>query len=84
MFEAIARSKIHLAIKLGKTFSYQIDKMQILMQNVIKNITKQNFDELVQLKEFVEFPQLKRDLANSILSWYGELTFKYNSFPKNK
>ena len=33
--------------------------MQILMQNVIENITKQNFDEIVQSEEFAEFPQLK-------------------------
>ena len=25
-----------------------MDKMQILMQRVVENITKQNFDELVQ------------------------------------
>ena len=29
------------------------------MQNVIENITKQNFDEIVQSEEFAEFPQLK-------------------------
>ena len=29
------------------------------MEKVIENIRKQNFDELVQIEEFVEFPQLK-------------------------
>ena len=29
------------------------------MEMVIENIRKQNFDELVQIEEFVEFPQLK-------------------------
>ena len=38
--------------------------MQILIQNAIENITKQNFDELVQNEELAEFPQLKGDLAN--------------------
>ena len=37
--------------------------MQNLIQNIIKNITKENFDELVQIEEFVELPQLKGDLA---------------------
>ena len=58
--------------------------MQILMQNVIENIAKQNFDELVQSEELVEFPRLKGDLANSPFTCYGKLSFKYNSFPKNK
>ena len=64
LFEAIARSKIHHAIKTDEVFSEKIDTMQILMQKVIENITKQNFDELVQSEEFVELPQLKGDLAN--------------------
>ena len=64
MFEAIARSKIHHAIKTDEVFSEKIDKMQILMQKVIENITKQNSDELVQSEEFVELPQLKGDLAD--------------------
>ena len=34
------------------------------MQNVVENITKQNFDKLVQSEEFVELPQLKGDFAN--------------------
>ena len=39
--------------------------MQILIQNVIKNIAKQYyFDVLKQREEFVEFPQLEGDLAN--------------------
>ena len=46
-----------------KYFLKKIDKMQILMQKVIENITKQNSDELVQSEEFVELPQLKGDLA---------------------
>ena len=29
------------------------------MEKVIENNRKQNFDELVQIEEFVEFPQLK-------------------------
>ena len=29
------------------------------MEKAIENIRKQNFDELVQIEEFVEFPQLK-------------------------
>ena len=29
------------------------------MEKVIENIRKQNFDELVQIEELVEFPQLK-------------------------
>ena len=33
--------------------------MKVLMEKVIENIRKQNFDELVQIEEFVEFPQLK-------------------------
>ena len=33
--------------------------MKVLMEMVIENIRKQNFDELVQIEEFVEFPQLK-------------------------
>ena len=33
--------------------------MKFLMEMVIENIRKQNFDELVQIEEFVEFPQLK-------------------------
>ena len=45
LFEATTRSKIHHAIKTDEIFSEQIDKMQILMQSVSKNITKQNFDE---------------------------------------
>ena len=50
------------------------------MQNVIKNITKQNFDELEKsFDQFVEFLQLFWTL-----SWYDEFTFKYNSFRKNK
>ena len=48
LFEAIARSKIHRAIKTDKVFSIKINEMQNLMQNVIQNITKQNFNELVQ------------------------------------
>ena len=39
LFEAIARTKIHHTIKKDEMFSKQIDKMQILMQNVVKNIT---------------------------------------------
>ena len=81
LFEAIARSKIHHAIKADEAFSENIDKMQTLMQSVIKNITKQNSHELVQSEEFAELPQLKRDLANYLNS---ELTVKYDSFPKNK
>ena len=39
--------------------------MQILIQNVIKNIAKQYyFDVLKQREEFVEFPQLEGDLVN--------------------
>ena len=64
LLEAIARSKIHHAIEADEKFSEQIDKMQILMQSVIENITKQNFDEMVQFKEFIELPQLRGDLAN--------------------
>ena len=64
LFEDVTRSKIHHAIKTDEIFSQQIDKTQVLMQNVIENIIKQSFDELVQSEEFVEFPQLKRDLAN--------------------
>ena len=57
--EAIARSKMRHAVKTNETFSQQIDKTEILMQNVIKNITKQNFDELEQsFDQFVEFLQL--------------------------
>ena len=33
------------------------------MQNVIENITKHNFDGLVQSEKFVELPQLKGYLA---------------------
>ena len=47
-----------------KYFLKKKDKMQILMQNVIENIAKQNFDELVQSEELVELPQPKGDLAN--------------------
>ena len=38
--------------------------MQILMENVIENITKQKFDELLLSEGVVELPQLKEDLAN--------------------
>ena len=59
LLEAIARSKMRHAVKTNETFSQQIDKTEILMQNVIKNITKQNFDELEQsFDQFVEFLQL--------------------------
>ena len=79
MLEAIVRSKMHHAMKADETFSYQLDKTQILMQNVIKNITKQNFDESEQsFDQFVEFHQLFWTL-----SWYGEFTFKYNWFSRN-
>ena len=37
-------------------FSEDIEKMQTLMQNVIENIIKQNFDELVQGEKFARFP----------------------------
>ena len=33
--------------------------MKVLMEKVIENIRKQNFDELVQIEEFVEFPHVK-------------------------
>ena len=33
------------------------------MQNVIENITKQSFDQLVESAEFLEFLQLIEDLA---------------------
>ena len=62
--EAITRSKIHHAIKADEIFSEQIDKMHILMQFVIENITKEYFYGLVQIEEVVELPQLKRDLAD--------------------
>ena len=42
------------ALKEDEIFSEQIDKIQILVQNVIENITKQNLDELVQSEDFVE------------------------------
>ena len=48
LFEAIARSKKHHTLKTDEIFSEQIDKMQILMLNVIENFTKQNFDELME------------------------------------
>ena len=44
------------ALKEDEIFSEQIDKIQILVQNVIENITKQNLDELVQSEDFVELP----------------------------
>ena len=40
LFEAIASSKIHYTLKTDEIFFDQIDKMQILMQRVIENITK--------------------------------------------
>ena len=59
LLEAIVRSKMHHAMKTDEKFSYQLDKTQILMQNVIKNITKQNSDESEQsFDQFVEFHQL--------------------------
>ena len=33
--------------------------MKVLMEKVIENIRKQNFDELVQIEEFVEFTHVK-------------------------
>ena len=68
MFEVIARNKTRHPVKADAVFSYQTDKMQILMQNV--HDTK--FVELVQSEEFVEFLQLKGDLTNFlniILIW---------------
>ena len=44
------------ALKEDEIFSEQIDKIQILVQNVIENITKQNLDDLVQSEDFVELP----------------------------
>ena len=52
------------ALKEDEIFSEQIDKIQILVQNVIENITKQNLDDLVQSEDFVELPQLEGNLAN--------------------